>query len=499
MLRQSNQQRLLQKLSPQQIQLMKLLQIPTANLEERIKEELEENPALEFELENNNNEQDTYELGESSGEGEDGDGPSEEVELSNDSAEKVDLDDFLRREDDDSSGYDYGDDYYGGGENERMVTPARVETSFHDHVLDQLGMLELDERRHKIAEQIIGSMDEDGYLRREVTSIVDDLAFGQNVDTNAEEIATLVQQIQQFDPPGICAWTLEECLILQLKKLPDAKPVRDAINILDKYFNEFSKKHYDKIQKHLDLDDEDFKNVINIIIKLNPKPGAAFTVTNKAESYIIPDFFVFNNNGIPELSLNSKNAPELRVSEGYKDMMRAYDRSEKKNKRQKEAVIFIKQKLDSAKWFIDAIKQRQHTLLHTMQAIMNFQKEFFISGDESDLKPMILKDIAQMTNLDVSTVSRVANSKYVQTEYGTYKLKYFFSEALQTESGEEVSTREVKMILNEFITGENKRKPLSDEQLTDMLQEKGYNIARRTVAKYREQLNISVARLRKEL
>lgn len=500
MLRQSNQQRLLQKLSPQQIQLMKLLQIPTANLEERIKEELEENPALEFEADTpTGSEPDTYELDGNSDEGGDGESMEEDVELSNDTAEKVDLDDFLRREDDDSSGYDYSDDYYGSGESERQVTPARVETSFHDYVLDQLGMLELDERRHRIAEQIIGSMDDDGYLRREVTSIVDDLAFGQSIDTTPAEINALIQQIQQFDPPGICAWTLQECLLLQLKRMPDGKPVRHATEVLDKYFNEFIKKHYDKIQKHLSLNDAEFKNVINIIIRLNPKPGAAFAVVNKAESYIIPDFFVYNNNGTPELSLNAKNAPELRISDGYKEMMRAYEKSKKKDKRQKEAVLFIKQKLDSAKWFIDAIKQRQHTLLHTMQAILDFQREFFITGDETSLKPMILKDIAQITGLDVSTVSRVANSKYVQTEYGTYKLKFFFSEALQTESGEEVSTREVKTILNDLISAENKRKPLSDEHLTDMLQEKGYNIARRTVAKYREQLNIPVARLRKEL
>ncbi len=499
MLRQSNQLKLLQKLSPQQIQLMKLLQIPTANLEERIKEELEENPALEFELDNNDTDQDSYELGESAMDGEDNEAPSEEVELSNDTAEKVDLDDFLRREDDEGGGYDYGDDYYGAGDTDKQITPASIETSFHDYLLDQLGMLELDDRSHVIAEQIIGSLDEDGYLRREVISIVDDLAFGQNVDTNPEEIASLVLQIQQFDPPGIAAWTLQECLLLQLKRMPESKPVKDAIEVLEKYFNEFIKKHYDKIQKHLGLNSEDLKGVINIIIKLNPKPGAAFAVLNKAESYIIPDFFVFNNNGVPELSLNSKNAPELRISEGYREMMKAYDKSEKKDKRQKEAVLFIKQKLDSAKWFIDAIKQRQHTLLHTMQAILDFQREFFITGDETSLKPMILKDIAQMTSLDVSTVSRVANSKYVQTEYGTYKLKYFFSEALQTDSGEEVSTREVKTILNDIIGAENKRKPLSDEHLTDMLVEKGYNIARRTVAKYREQLNIPVARLRKEL
>lgn len=493
MLRQSNQQKLLQKLSPQQIQLMKLLQIPTANLEERIKEELEENPALEP-GKDNSSEDDVYDLNDSSG-----DDDMDDVELSDDNNEKVDLDDFLRREDEDGGGYDHGDDYYGGGEDKQMVAPARVETSFHEYVLDQLGMLELDERRHRIAEQIIGSLDDDGYLRREVGSIADDLAFGQNISTTPEEINELIGQIQLFDPPGICVWTLQECLILQLKRLPESKAVEDAIRVLDSYFNEFTKKHYDKIQKHLELDDEDLKKVINTIIKLSPKPGAAFAVVSQAESYIIPDFFVHNNNGVLELSLNSKNAPELRISEGYREMMQAYDRSEKKNKRQKETVMFIKQKLDAAKWFIDAIKQRQHTLLHTMQAILDFQQDFFLTGDETMLKPMILKDIAQLTNLDISTVSRVANSKYVQTEYGTYILKFFFSEALHTESGEEVSTREVKMILQELINAENKRKPLSDEHLTEMLSEKGYNIARRTVAKYREQMNIPVARLRKEL
>ncbi|MBL7690574.1 MAG: RNA polymerase factor sigma-54 [Flavipsychrobacter sp.] len=499
MLRQSNQQKLLQKLSPQQIQLMKLLQIPTANLEERIKEELEENPALESELDKTGLTDDSYELDDNKPTGDEDGEVGEEVELSDDGAEKVDLDDFLKREDDESGGYDYSDDYYGSGGEEKQVVPASVETSFHDYLLDQLGMLELDERRHRIAEQIIGSLDEDGYLRREASSIADDLAFGQNVETTVEEINELILEIQQFDPPGICVWTLQECLLLQLKRMPESKPVHDAIKVLDKYFTEFTKKHYDKIQKHLDLNDEDFKKVIGIIIKLNPKPGAPFAVTNKAESYIIPDFFVYNNNGVLELTLNSKNAPELRISEGYKEMMRAYDRSEKKNKAQKETVMFIKQKLDSAKWFIDAIKQRQHTLLHTMQAIMEFQKEFFLTGDETALKPMILKDIASMTSLDISTVSRVANSKYVETEYGTYKLKFFFSEALHTESGEEVSTREVKTILQEMISAENKRKPLSDEHLTEMLMEKGYNIARRTVAKYREQLNVPVARLRKEL
>ena len=497
MLRQSQQQKLLQKLSPQQIQLMKLLQVPTTNLEERIKEEMEENPALEHGTEEE--EHDEYDL--SDNDTNDGDAELDDVELSNDTAEKVDLDDFLRHEDDEGGSYDYGDDYYGSGDNERVGTPVRVESNFHDHLLDQLGMLELDDRMQTIAEQIIGSIDEDGYLRREVTALVDDLAFGRNIYTNSEEVSDIIQRIQlQFDPPGVCAWNLQECLLLQLKRMnPATENVKNAILVIENYFNEFIKKHYDKIQRQLGLNDEKFREVINIIIKLNPKPGSAFAILNKAESYIIPDFFVFNNNGNLELSLNAKNAPELRISEGYKEMMRAYDRSDKKNKQQKEALLFIKQKLDSAKWFIDAIKQRQHTLLQTMQAIIGFQQEFFLTGDETTLKPMILKDIAQMTSLDVSTVSRVANSKFVQTEFGTYKLKYFFSEALQTESGEEVSTREVKTILNEIIGGENKRKPYSDEKLTDMLQEKGYNIARRTVAKYREQLNIPVARLRKEL
>lgn len=496
MLRQSQTQKLLQKLSPQQIQLMKLLQIPTANLEERIKEELEENPALEVGSENDEIVND-YDLKEESED--EFDSGEDDVELSSDTAEKVDLDDFLRHEDDDN-GSDYSDDYYGNGDTERTGSPVHVETSFHEYLLDQLGMLELDERRNKIAEQIIGSIDEDGYLRREITALVDDLAFGQNINTTPEEVSELIQQIQQFDPAGVCSWTLQECLLLQLKRFnPQTKAVKHAIDIIDKHFNEFIKKHYDKIQRQLGLDNDSFKDVINIIIKLNPKPGSAFAVVNKAESYILPDFFVFNNNGKLELSLNAKNAPELRVSEGYKEMARAYDRSDKKNKTQKEALLFIKQKLDAAKWFIDAIKQRQHTLLQTMQAILDLQKEFFLTGDETTLKPMILKDIAQITQLDVSTVSRVANSKFVQTEFGTYKLKYFFSEALQTESGEEVSTREVKKILDDIIGGENKRKPYSDERLTEMLQEKGYNIARRTVAKYREQLNIPVARLRKEL
>lgn len=499
MLRQTHQQKLLQKLSPQQIQLMKLLQIPTTNLEERIKEEMEENPALEYATESEGDLLQDLDDGSDDLDYDSGD----EVELSNDQAEKIDLDDFLRREDDEGSGYDYGDDYYGGGngDSERQTIPVRVETSFHEYLLSQLGMLSLDEMETRIARQIIGSLDEDGYLRRELPALVDDLAFGQNIQTTEERVEDLLRQIQnQFDPPGVGAWSLQECLLLQLRRMnPQDENVPWGIRIVESYFNEFIKKHYDKIRKQLGLNPEKFKEVIGTITRLNPKPGNSFAVINKAENYIIPDFFVFNHSGKLELSLNAKNAPELRISEGYKEMMKAYDRSDKKNKRQVETLMFIKQKLDSAKWFIDAIKQRQHTLLQTMQAIIDIQKEFFLTGDEAALKPMILKDIAQITHLDVSTISRVANSKFVQTEFGTYKLKYFFSEALQTESGEEVSTREVKIVLQDIIASEDKKKPYSDEKLTTLLQEKGYNIARRTVAKYREQLNLPVARLRKEL
>ena len=493
-LSQSLQQKLLQKLSPQQIQLMKLLQVPTANLEERIKEELEENPALEV--------------------GEDGhddynDDPKDEFDSSNeedfdsdgspDEYENLDLSEYVNDGDDEVGDYKLRDENYPEAD-EGKVVPIRVETTFHDMLLTQLGLMKLDDKSHKIAEQIVGSIDDDGYLRRELTSISDDLAFRQNIVATEAEIEALIKKIQQFDPPGICARDLKECLVIQLKrKLTEGKEVEQAMLVLEKYFDEFTKKHYEKIQRGLGIDDAQLKAVINQIIKLNPKPGGNIGQINKAESYIIPDFFIFNNAGSLELTLNSKNAPDLRISEGYRDMMKDYERGTKKDKRQKEAVLFIKQKIDSAKWFIDMIKQRQQTLIGTMQSIMDYQQEFFLTGDETTLKPMILKDIAEMTGLDISTVSRVANSKFVQTEFGTYRLKFFFSESLSTDSGEEVSTREVKKILSNLIEAEDKHKPLSDEQLTDMLQEKGYNIARRTVAKYREQLNLPVARLRKQL
>jgi RNA polymerase sigma-54 factor len=493
-LSQSLQQKLLQKLSPQQIQLMKLLQVPTANLEERIKEELEENPALEVSDDSHDEfSDDTVDEFKSEGE------EDYEVDTPADDYDNIDLSDYVSEGDDEVGDYKLRDDNYPEMD-EGKVIPIKVETSFHEMLLDQLGMMELDERTQKMAEQIVGSIDDDGYLRREITSIADDLAFRQNIVASEAEIEALIKKIQQFDPPGICSRDLKECLILQLqRKLKEGKEVEIAMQVLEKYFDEFTKKHYEKIQRGLSLTDQQLKDVINQIIKLNPKPGGNIGEVNKAESYVVPDFFIFNNNGVLELTLNSKNAPDLRISEGYRDMIKDYEKGTKKDKRQKEAVLFIKQKIDSAKWFIDMIKQRQQTLIGTMQSIMNYQREFFLTGDETTLKPMILKDIAEMTGLDISTVSRVANSKFVQTEFGTYRLKFFFSESLSTDTGEEVSTREVKKILSNLIEAEDKRKPLSDEQLTDMLQEKGYNIARRTVAKYREQLNLPVARLRKQL
>lgn len=495
-LSQSLQQKLLQKLSPQQIQLMKLLQVPTANLEERIKEELEENPALEVtdeegdyeekdEFADNNSTDEEYE--------------SEDDRDKDDLYENIDISDYVQEGDDDIADYKLRDDNYGEQE-EKTTMPYKVETSFYEVLEAQLGMLNLDERQFKIAEQIIGSIDEDGYLRRDTSAIVDDLAFRQNIETDEREVEGLIERIQHFDPAGVCARTLQECLLLQLERQHDeGKDVELAMQALTKYFDEFTKKHYEKIQRGLNLDDDGLREVMLQITKLNPKPGGNVGEINKAESYIVPDFFIYNNGGKLELTLNSKNAPELRISEGYRDMLKEYDRGAKKDRRQKEAVLFIKQKIDAAKWFIDAIKQRQHTLLSTMTAIMNHQYDFFLTGDETTLRPMILKDIAEKTDLDISTVSRVANSKFVQTEFGTYRLKFFFSESLTTDTGEEVSTREVKKILSDLIEAEQKKKPLSDERLTELLQERGYNIARRTVAKYREQLNISVARLRKEL
>ena len=476
------QQKLLQRLSPQQIQLMKLLQVPTASLETRIKEELEENPALELEPERFDEK----------------DNAEDEFDTAEETTDDATTADYIQ-DDDDEADYKLRDTNYPEFSEEREH-PIRSGTSFYDLLTDQLHLLNLDNTQQTIAEQVVGSIDEDGYLRRDTSAMVDDLAFRQNVIVAEADVEAIIEMIQQFDPPGVAARNLQECLLLQLKRKEQVDPLDGiAITILTNYFDEFSRKHYDKIQKAISISEDEMRGVIQVVTRLNPKPGGESPDDSQELNYVVPDFFIYNIGGKLELTLNSRNAPELRISEGYRDMLRDYEKGAKKDKRQKEAVLFIKQKIDAAKWFIDAIQQRQQTLLLTMQAILEHQQNFFMSGDESDLRPMILKDVAAATGLDISTVSRVANSKYVQTEFGTYRLKFFFNEALTTDTGEEVSTREVKRILSDLIAGEDKKNPVSDERLTELLQEKGYEIARRTVAKYREQLMIPVARLRREL
>ena len=496
MQRLSQQQKLLQKLSPQQIQLMKLLQVPTLLLDERIKEEIEENPALELDVEDFDektlSEKTNDEVDEFSTDNNEEYGNEEEYG-------NIDIAEYVKEGDDEDADYNFQKDVYTNGDDDAFSFQPKFETTFYDHLLAQVNMLNLEKPLLKVAEFVIGSIDEDGYLRRDIPSIIDDLSFRQNIVVTETELKEVIKLIQEFDPTGVCAKDLQECLLLQLRKKEKNKIVNHAIKIIDKFFEEFIKKHYEKIQRSLVLSDSDLKEIIQLIVKLNPKPGAIYEVTNKAATYVLPDFFVQNINGELELSLNQKNAPDLRVSSSFRDMLKDYDKGKKKDERQKEALLFIKQKIDAAKWFIDAIKQRQETLLLTMGRIMHLQEEFFLTGDESALRPMILKDVSDRTGLDISTISRVVNSKYVQTEFGTYKLKYFFSESMSTDSGEDVSTREVKIYLNEIINAESKKQPLSDEKLTDLLNEKGYNIARRTVAKYREQLNHPVARLRKQI
>lgn len=488
MLRQSLHQKMLQKLSPQQIQLMKLLQVPTATLEQRIKEELEENPALE------ENEKELEMEEEGLSEAQDSNEEKYEEEDKDDD-DDLGMDDYLQKE-----SYDYredGDEYSADDDNKTI--PIAVGKSFHDLLYEQLLLLDLDEEEYIIADQIVGSIDDDGYLRREVDAIVDDIAFSRGIIVSEELVEKVLKEIQRFDPSGVGARDLQECLLIQLKR-KESKPLnKQAIQIIEDNFEAFTKKHYDKLKKQLNVEDNELKEIIDEIIKLNPKPGGSSAASMDIHQVVIPDFTLVNTNGKLEVLLNGKNAPDLRVSDSFKDMIKDYNKSKVKDKKQKEALLFIKQKIDSAKWFIDAIKQRQNTLLMTMNAIVSYQKSYFLTGDETEMRPMILKDIAEITNLDISTISRVANSKYIHTEFGTFLLKYFFSESLQTDSGEEVSTREVKKILQDLIDAEDKIKPHSDEQLTEGLREKGYNIARRTVAKYREQLNIPVARLRKEL
>jgi RNA polymerase sigma-54 factor len=483
-------QSLSQKLSPQQIQFIKLLQIPTAELDARIEEELEINPALEEGKDEPVNEDNADDADI------DGDYDDDDMDDSFDDGMDDDLnvDDYLR--DEDISGYKMQGD--GPGDEEDREMPLATTSTLIDSLLTQLGFLKLDERQSIIGKQLIGSIDNDGYIRRELEAIVNDLAFSQNVETTVEEVEDILHKIQSFDPPGIAARNLQECLLLQLDRKDHSNPaVTNAIKIIDDLFEEFTKKHYDKIQRRLNISDEEMKDAVNIITRLNPKPGGSSG--DVRTQYLIPDFMLVNNNGKLELSLNSRNAPELKISRSYAEMLDTYDKSNKKDKNIRETVTFVKQKLDAAKWFIDAIKQRQQTLLRTMNAIVQYQYDFFLTGDESKLRPMILKDIAQTIDMDISTVSRVANSKAVQTEFGIYPLKYFFSEGISTDSGEDVSSREVKYILKELIDNEDKKSPLSDDKLEKILNDRGYNIARRTVAKYREQLNIPVARLRKEL
>lgn len=495
MLNQRLQQKLLQKLSPQQILLMKLLQIPSVALEQRIKQEIEENPALEETDEDDLISTDTeYEEPDDS---DDYDQDKEEEIDTKNSDDEFDLDDYIA-DDDDIPAYKLNANNYSPDDEKREV-PFVSGNSFHDLLFSQLGMRDLTEKQEQIASYIIGNIDDSGYLNREISAMVDDLAFAMNIQATKDEILEMLYVIQDMEPYGVGARNLQECLLVQLKKKEDPGPDNDlAIQLLERHFNEFTKKHYDKIIKKAHITEQQLKNAIDEILKLNPKPGNSHSDSPRTNHYILPDFFIFNNNGSLEFQLNTRNTPELRLNRTYVDMLEDYSNSKNKSQH-KDAISFVKQKIDSAKWFIDAIRQRHNTLQITMQAIMNYQRDYFMTGDETKLRPMILKDIAEIVNLDISTISRVANSKYVQTPFGTFLLKSFFSESMQTESGEEVSTREIKKILSDCIEAEEKNKPLTDEELTKILKEKGYNIARRTVAKYREQLNIPVARLRKEL
>ncbi|HLP13280.1 MAG TPA: RNA polymerase factor sigma-54 [Flavobacteriales bacterium] len=485
-LRQTQSFKLLQKLSPQQIQLMKLLQVPTSELEQRIKEELEINPALEegeHEDEKFEDEKDEF--------------SNEESDKNTDNERDYDIDDYLQ---DDTPDYKLKANNYSADDDEKVVPIAQGE-SYQEVLIEQLNLRNLTERHKQIGAYIIGNLDEDGYVRREMDALVDDLAFSQNIQTDEKELEKILHLIQQLDPPGIGARSLQECLILQLKRSEeDSIGIEVAITVLEKCFEEFSKKHYDKIVKKLHINEESLKEAIDEIIKLNPKPGGSIKESSKNVQTIIPDFFVTEDNGKLELTLNSRNAPQLKISRDYAEMLKDY--AAKKggaDDKSKEAVQFVRQRIDSAKWFIDAIMQRQQTLLLVMNTIMQLQHEYFVTGDETKLRPMILKDIAEIVGMDISTVSRVANSKYVQTHFGTFLLKTFFSESLQTEAGEEVSAREVKKILSDAIGAEEKKHPLTDDELAKLLKDKGYTIARRTVAKYREQLNIPVARMRKEM
>ena len=465
--------KLSQKLSPQQIQLMKLIQLPTLDFEQKIQREIEENPALEENksLTDNDN----------------GDEYSE--------SDEINIDDYLNY--DDTPSYKLNTRNTSNSEDKNIPYSATI--SFTEYLLSQLKPISMDEKMMKVAEFLVGSIDESGYIRLTIDEIIDDLAFTQNLIVNEEEINNVLEIIHEFDPAGVGAMSLQDCLIIQLKRKEKTEMNQLAVEIIENSFEQFSKKHYEKLINKYSIKQEDLKEVIKLISKLNPKPGGSFSGNSKIIEQVIPDFKISIENNELTLDLNYRNSPMLSISKDYNEMLKGYKLEKNKTKSQKQAVQFIKQKLDSAKWFIDAVKQRQQTLLITMQAIMDYQEDFFLTGDEKNIKPMILKDIANKIDMDISTVSRVANSKYVDTPYGTKLLKEFFSESMKTTSGEEISTIEIKKILEKIIDDENKKKPLTDEKLVSLLKEKGYKIARRTVAKYREQLNIPVARLRKEI
>ncbi len=487
MIKQQLSQSLQQKLSPLQIQQIKMLELNSLEIEERIRQELEENPALE---EGGDWQENVDDQGDS----------NEEFDSAQDfSSDDLSLGDYYS-DDDDIPDYKFHENNYSKDVPKEQFFYSEPE-SFHQHSLGQLALRHLSERETKICEYIIGNIDDDGYLRRDLSSISDDLLFNATVDVSVEELEKLLTVVQDLDPAGIGARDLQECLLLQIKKKTKTEIREIAQNILENYFDDFTRKHYDKIKKGLDLSDDILKQAIKEITLLNPKPGNLWSDEMETKlSQVVPDFIVEDANGELVLHMNNEEIPELRVSKEYSDMFKEYANNKKNQSQEvKETVFFVKQKLDSAKWFIDAIKQRQGTLKNVMLAIMELQHDFFLSGDESDLRPMILKDISELCGYDISTISRVSNSKYVQTNFGIYSLKYFFSESLQNESGEEVSTREIKAILKDCIDDEDKSAPLTDEKLVILLKQKGYEVARRTVAKYREQMEIPVARLRKEL
>ena len=487
MLKQYLQFKLSQKLSPQQIQLMKLIQLPTQAFEQRLKQELEENPALE----NGKEKEDSKDNFEEFDNSQDDFNDNETI-----AAEDINVDDYLS--DDEIPEYRMQANNYSADDEEKSV-PYAAGMSFTQHLINQLNTFRLSESQEDIAHFLVGSVDESGYIRRSLSDIMDDLAFTQNIFTTEEEIEKVLKIVHQLDPAGVGARNLQECLSIQLHRKERTVDVDLAIAIIDKAFDQFTKKHYKKLLQKFDVSELQLKDGIEVIERLNPKPGGSYAGNNKIVEHVVPDFAIKIVDVELELTLNGRNAPELHVSREYNNMLKGYKEAKDKSKSQKDAVLFIKQKLDAAKWFIEAIKQRQQTLFVTMSSIMHYQKEYFLSGDERKLRPMILKDIADEIEMDVSTVSRVANSKYVDTPYGTKLIKEFFSESMKNDQGEDVSTREIKKILETVIEEENKKKPLTDEKLATILKEKGYPIARRTVAKYREQLDIPVARLRKKI